>query len=77
MNRRVLSSRNPYLTALIAVIRHKKMNWKPIHHYAMHLADTRPPIHISSEEMIIYLLEGASKILQSIKKDPMIITISR
>lgn len=68
---------NPYLTALIAVIRYKKMNWKTIHHYAMHLADTRPPNHISSEEMIIYLLEGASKILQALKKDPIYITISR
>ena len=59
------------------MIRHKKMNWKTIHHYAMHLADTRPPTHISSEEMIIYLLEGVSKVLQALKKEPMLVAISR
>jgi hypothetical protein len=43
----------------------------------MHLSDTRPPLHVSSEEMIIYLTEAMAKILQSIKKDPILITISR
>jgi hypothetical protein len=43
----------------------------------MHLSDTRPPLHVSSEGMIIYLVESLGKVLQSIKKDPILITISR
>jgi len=70
-------SRNPYLAALIAIIRYKKLDWKAIHNYGMHLADTRPPLHVSSEEMIIYMNEAMAKVLQSIKKDPILITISR
>ncbi|CAF1441275.1 unnamed protein product [Rotaria sordida] len=68
---------NPYLSALIAIIRYKKLDWKAIHNYGMHLSDTRPPLHVSSEEMIIYLHEAMAKILQSIKKQPILITISR
>ena len=43
----------------------------------MHLSDTRPPLHVSSEGMIIYLIESIRKILESIKKNPILITISR
>ncbi|UJR10188.1 hypothetical protein I4U23_014403 [Adineta vaga] len=68
---------NPYLSALIAIIRHKKLDWQAVHNYGMHLSDTRPPLHVSSEEMVIYLTEAMAKILQSIKKDPILITISR
>jgi len=68
---------NPYLSALIGIIRYKKLDWKKIHNYGMHLSDTRPPLHVSSEEMIIYLNEAMAKILQSIKKDPILIAISR
>ncbi|CAF0916119.1 unnamed protein product [Adineta steineri] len=68
---------NIYLSALISVIRHKKLDWKLIHNYGMHLADTRPPLHVSSEGMIIYLLESMTKILESIKPHPVLITISR
>ena len=69
--------RNPYLSALIGIIRYKKLDWKAIHQYGMHLADTRPPMHVSSEEMVIFLLEALAKILKSIKKEPKLITISR
>ncbi len=68
---------SPYLSALIAIIRYKKLDWKAIHNYGMHLSDTRPPLHVSSEEMVIYMNEAMAKVLQSIKKDPMLITISR
>jgi hypothetical protein len=68
---------DPYLAALILLIRYKKLDWKIVHNYGMHLSDTRPPLHVSSEEMIIYLNESMAKILQSIKKDPILITISR
>jgi len=68
---------DPYLTALISLIRFKKLDWKSVHNYGMHLSDTRPPLHVSSEEMVVYLNESMSKILQSIKKDPILITISR
>ncbi|CAF1205603.1 unnamed protein product [Adineta steineri] len=68
---------NPYLSALISIIRYKKLDWEAIHNYGMHLSDTRPPLHVSSEEMVIYLTEAMAKILQSIKKDPVLITISR
>jgi hypothetical protein len=68
---------NLYLAALIAVIRYKKLDWKLIHSYGMHLSDTRPPLHVSSEGMIVYLLESMAKVLKSIKKDPELITISR
>lgn len=70
-------SSNPYLSALIAIIRYKKLDWKAIHNYGMHLSDTRPPLHVSSEEMVIYLTEAMAKILQSIKKDPLLMTVSR
>ena len=73
----LFDSSNPYLSALIAIIRYKKINWKAIHNYGMHLSDTRPPMHVSSEEMIVYLHEAMAKILQSIKKHPILITISR
>lgn len=43
----------------------------------MHLSDTRPPLHVSSEEMVIYLTEAMAKVLQSIKKDPALVTVSR
>jgi len=44
----------------------------------MHLSDTRPPLHVSSEGMILYLLESMGKVLESIKKKgPILITISR
>lgn len=43
----------------------------------MHLSDTRPPYHVSSEEMVIYLNEAMAKVLQSIKKNPILITVSR
>jgi len=68
---------NIYLSALIAIIRYKKLDWKPIHNYGMHLSDTRPPLHVSSEGMIIYLLESMAKVLESIQKPPILITISR
>lgn len=68
---------DPYLAALIAIIRYKKLDWKLVHNYGMHLSDTRPPLHVSSEAMIIYLNESMARILQSIKKDPVLITISR
>ncbi|CAF3354506.1 unnamed protein product [Rotaria socialis] len=68
---------NPYLSALISIIRLKKLDWKLIHSYGMHLSDTRPPLHVSSEEMVIYLHEAMAKVLQSIKKNPILITISR
>ncbi|CAF0828878.1 unnamed protein product [Adineta ricciae] len=68
---------NIYLSALISVIRMKKLDWKVVHNYAMHLADTRPPLHVSSEGMIIYLTEAMTKVLESIKKTPSLITISR
>ncbi|CAF5114348.1 unnamed protein product [Rotaria magnacalcarata] len=67
---------NPYLSALISIIRFKKLDWKLIHRYGMHLSDTRPPLHVSSEEMVIYLHEAMAKVLQSIKKNPILITIS-
>ena len=53
------------------------MNWKAVHNYGKHLADTRPPLHVSSEEMVIYLLESVGKVLQLLKKEPVLITISR
>jgi len=65
------------LSALIGIIRHKKLDWKPIHDYGMHLSDTRPPLHVSSEGMILYLIESMAKILEAIKKDPFLITLSR
>jgi len=68
---------NIYLSALIAIIRYKKLDWKSIHNYGMHLSDTRPPLHVSSEGMILYLLESMGKVLESIKKGPILITISR
>jgi len=68
---------NIYLSALISIIRYKKLDWKLIHNYGMHLSDTRPPLHVSSEGMIIYLLESMAKVLESIKKDPILITVSR
>ncbi|CAF1530815.1 unnamed protein product [Adineta ricciae] len=68
---------NPYLSALIGIIRYKKLDWRAVHNYGMHLADTRPPLHVSSEEMVIYLTEAMAKILQSVKKDPILVTISR
>lgn len=68
---------NPYLAALIAIIRYKHLDWKVIHDYGIHLSDIRPPLHVSSEEMVIYLIESMAKILQSIKKDPILITVSR
>jgi hypothetical protein len=68
---------NPFLSTLIGIIRYKKLDWKAIHNYAIHLSDARPLLHVSSEEMIIYLNESMAKILQSIKKDPILITISR
>jgi hypothetical protein len=43
----------------------------------MHLSDTRPPLHVSSEGMILYLIESMAKILEAIKKDPFLITLSR
>ncbi|CAF5006529.1 unnamed protein product, partial [Rotaria socialis] len=68
---------NPYLSALIAIIRHKKLDWKSVHDYGAQLSDTRPPLHVSSEGMILYLLESMAKVIESIEKHPMIITISR
>jgi hypothetical protein len=68
---------NIYLSALISIIRFKKLDWKSIHDYGMHLSDTRPPLHVSSEGMILYLIESIGKVLQSIKKEPIVITISR
>ncbi|CAF3416684.1 unnamed protein product [Rotaria sp. Silwood1] len=72
-----ISIDNAYLAALIAVIRYKKLDWKSIHNYGMHLSDTRPPLHVSSEGMILYLLESMAKVLESIQKHPILITISR
>jgi hypothetical protein len=66
-----------YLSALIAIIRHKKFDWKSIHEYGMHLSDTRPPLHVSSEGMILYLIESMAKILEAIKKTPFLITLSK
>ncbi|CAF4876748.1 unnamed protein product, partial [Rotaria socialis] len=37
---------NPYLSALIAIIRHKKLDWKSVHDYGAQLSDTRPPLHV-------------------------------
>lgn len=34
-------------------------------------------MHVSSEGMIIYLIESMSRVLQSIKKDPIMMTLSR
>lgn len=73
----IRSSRSVYLSALITIIRHKKLDWKPIHDYGMHLSDTRPPLHVSSDGMILYLIESMSKILEAIQKHPILITISR
>lgn len=70
-------SRNVYLSAIISVIRSKKMDWQAVHNYGMHLADTRPPLHVSSEGMILYLMEATAKVLESIKKKPLLITVSR
>lgn len=72
-----IQTENIYLSALITIIRHKKLDWKSIHEYGMHLADTRPPLHVSSEGMILYLVEAMAKVLESIKKTPLFITISR
>ncbi|UJR35835.1 hypothetical protein I4U23_028581 [Adineta vaga] len=68
---------NIYLSALVSVIRSKKLDWKAVHSYAMHLADTRPPLHVSSEGMILYLIEALTKVLESLKHSPNLITISR
>ncbi len=59
---------NPFLSTLIGIICYKKLDWKAIHNYGIHLSDTRPPLHVSSEEMIIYLNESMAKTLQSIEK---------
>lgn len=69
--------RNQYLNALVGIIRYKKLDWKPIHNYAVQLSDTRPPLHVSSEGMILYLLEAMARVLESIKKNPILITVSR
>lgn len=76
-NNQFVHCRSPYLSALIGIIRYKKLDWRAIHNYGMHLADTRPPLHVSSEEMVIYLTEAMAKVLQSVKKDPILVTISR
>lgn len=44
---------NPYLSALIGIIRYKKLDWKAVHNYGMHLSDTRLPLDVSFEEIII------------------------
>ncbi|CAF2480843.1 unnamed protein product [Rotaria sp. Silwood2] len=72
-----ISIDNTYLAALIAIIRYKKLDWKSIHNYGIHLSDTRPPLHVSSEGMILYLLESMAKVLESIEKHPILITVSR
>ncbi|CAF0862940.1 unnamed protein product [Rotaria sordida] len=72
-----ISIDNTYLAALITIIRYKKLDWKAIHNYGIHLSDTRPPLHVSSEGMIIYLLESMAKVLESFEKQPILITVSR
>jgi hypothetical protein len=69
--------RNLYVAALIGIIRYKKLDWKAVHQYGTHLSDTRPPMHVSSESMIVYLIESIDRILRSIQKDPLLVTISR
>ncbi|CAF1503462.1 unnamed protein product, partial [Didymodactylos carnosus] len=68
---------NAYLSALLSVIRYKKLDWSLIHNYGMNLSDVRPAYHVSSEEMVLYLLDSMTKILQSVTKPPVLITIDR